>query len=504
MIASISDRHLRHVEGLLDEAQNGAAVVRIQVSSAWSNSVAGQLLVSCLVNLLCRQVGIVRRIEIDCPAQPLRTWLPVAGATFSEAMVELSRWAVSDGVDTIIGPTDIRPDICVLIGLDERAPIPKCANTLLAVGAGWKAWVGNLEKAPCNVDHTSPNPLGPFLAAALAAGEVFKISRGVKRGRYLTADGYSLWSGQTDCDWARLTDGPEIEGCSLPPAHLVGAGAVGNNLAYILASARIADAFLVVLDDDIYDSTNLNRCLLAGRVNEGQVKVDAVSVALTSAGLQTFATGSTVSQYLNSTRSGLRADVAAAVNDLRFGLVLSCVDKGTSRQDVQGLWPDVLIGASTVDMDARTNFYALRPGTACLGCHNPAEREGVRLRELERQLRQLDAAQLVEFCSRQALSLVDVREYLSGVRCGGLGESAVRALASSPPREFSVGFVSLGAALLLAANLFRRVVFQAAERADMTVLNFLNGGMIDAGLSIDDNCEMNCSIRRMHDESRRK
>jgi hypothetical protein len=89
-------------------------------------------------------------------------------------------------------------------------------------------------------------------------------------------------------------------------------------------------------------------------------------------------------------------------------------------------------------------------------------------------------------------------EYLTGARCGGVGETALKDFATKPSREFSVGFVSMGAALLLAANLFRSVLFAegAPARDDMAALNYLIAGMMDANLSAEERCEKRCQNRR--------
>ncbi len=101
----------------------------------------------------------------------------------------------------------------------------------------------------------------PFLAAALAAGEIFKRSPSLRRGRFLSADGYSLWSGGTSSEWNALVDGPAVSGIRLPPTHVVGAGAVANALGIILANLELSSAYLILIDDDKYGKTNPNRCL---------------------------------------------------------------------------------------------------------------------------------------------------------------------------------------------------------------------------------------------------
>jgi hypothetical protein len=236
---------------------------------------------------------------------------------------------------------------------------------------------------------------------------------------------------------------------------------------------------------------------LAGCEHAGGKKVEAVCVALKSAGIEVFPFRGSIREYIISDKKDLRSDARLQADQLRFEAVLSCVDKGTSRQDVQGLRPRLLLGASTLDMKARTNAYQRWHGAACLACHNPSERHGDRLRALERQLRHLSTEKRLEFCNSVGLNADEVDAYLRGAECGSLGETALRDFASRSPTMFSVGFVSLGAAVLLSAAMFRYMLFgdHAPNRLDMTTLNYLNGGLLDAGLAADPECEQQCQLR---------
>jgi hypothetical protein len=79
-----------------------------------------------------------------------------------------------------------------------------------------------------------------------------------------------------------------------------------------------------------------------------------------------------------------------------------------------------------------------------------------------------------------------------------MGRAALRDLASTPPEEFSVGFVSLGAGILLAADLFRRVLSErpVEPTSTMTTFNFVNGGFAQAGLAYDPSCQLQCQARQ--------
>ncbi|MDA9440581.1 hypothetical protein XH98_15980 [Bradyrhizobium sp. CCBAU 51745] len=497
MTSTIADRHLLKVDGLAEKPLHTAQRVRIVVDGPWAASRSGQLLTSCLVNLLSRQVELVKTIEIDAPTVGSLIALPNGepAGDFPACLELIASWAVKRHVTVTAssGPT-AEADVTVMIGTKVAV---HSGAALFAVGDGWKAWVGLPDRAPTNITPSKANPLGPFLAATLIAGEIFKHFRGLLRGRFLDADGYSLWSGETSSNWDELEDGPELAGLRLRPIHVVGAGAVGNGLAYVLANARLLEAFALFIDDDTYDGTSLNRCFLAGWQDVEDPKVNAVVATLIKCGVGAAAFPGTVKQYLNADRSQLPPDIARQADDLTFDVVVSCVDRGTSRQDVQGLSPSLLFGGSTLGLGARANFYPSDPGVACLSCFNPSERDGEKLRALESKLRGMDKQQRAAFLHSNGVESQIVEEYPESPRCGSLGEAALRDLATRGSAEFSVGFVSLAAALLLSAKLFQRLLFSTSpHRGNVTSLNFKNGGYLDSFLAPDDNCEWGCQPRR--------
>jgi hypothetical protein len=495
----IGDRHSLPADGLADVARRESQSIRIVMSEAWANSRAGQLLASSLVNLLCRQPGLIASIEIVAAAGPFLIRLPNGQAVdqeFPGCLGALVQWAVKDKIIFSSRRTERHADHTIAIG--EGCAVAADQNALFVIGTGWRAWIGRPERAPQGILPRCRNPLGPFLAAALAAGEIFKASRGILRGRLLEGEGFSLWSGESGEDWDKLQDGPEVAGLRLGAFHLIGAGAVGNDLAYILANMEPGAGYAAVIDDDAYDGTSLNRCLLAGWQDVEHPKVDPVAAVLRSGGIGAFPFPGTIKDYLNGDRTDLYADLAREVEDLAFDIVVSCVDRGVSRQDIQGLGPTMLMGASTLGLSARANFYPVRAGAACLACFNPAERDGEKIRALEKQLREMPREERVAFLEGKGIDAQAVEKWLADPRCGGLGEAAVRDLATRTPSEFSVGFVSLGAALLLGSMLLRETVLASAKpkRGDMNALNFLNGRVMDSFLAPDDACQWECQKRR--------
>ncbi len=490
-MSGVSDRHSRSVSGL-SEAGERPLVVRVVAARA-AVVIADQHLLACLVNMLVRMEGVVAELQLDLPDAPLRVPLPHATSRSSlpDALVALSAWATGALVSARRVATNSTPAADYVISVGPFQPGGSCGRPNLVVhGDGWRAWAGSDVEAAPTTPPASDQPLGPYLAACVAAGEVFKRFRGLRRGVYADAFGVSLWSGRTG-SWDELEEGPEPEGLRLPPIHLVGAGAVGQGLMLALGALRPPKAYVVTIDDDTHDTTNLNRCFVAGVLDVGSLKVEAVARFRRSVGLDGFECPRTLAAYAGASGPhGLREDVALKARD-RYPVIVSAVDKGASRQDVRGLAPDLVVGGSTLGLTAKVGVFDGAPGAPCLGCNNPAEQDGARLREIEKELRGLD-----EDARRRRLSVLgddtdSALDYLRDApRCGTVGEAAFLAFATQAAAEFSVPFVSMGAAVQVAARLIARVAFPQTEpsRPSTSSITFLNCDADNFQLASDPTC----------------
>ena len=176
---------------------------------------------------------------------------------------------------------------------------------------GWVVpWESNLQSC-----QPRASPLGPFFAAALAAGEIFKRGRGIGAGRFSCRRLLALVRGSVR-KLVGSDHGPTVGPAVLPPLHLVGSGAVGNAFAYILANLGLDDGYIVLIDDDSYDVTNLNRCLIAGWTDIGDPKVDAVARSLLAGRIGAFTVPKSIKNYAADARTGLRHDVGTQVRNL--------------------------------------------------------------------------------------------------------------------------------------------------------------------------------------------
>lgn len=488
----ISDRHIRPIDGLKNIGKPRGMTIRIIANEAVRNP-AGQHLIVCLTNLLARMTEIVVAIDFALPSVAVTVALPhVATATsLPDALLSLVRWAVGNEVKLSVNDPEFNADMHLSIGIDLA--LPEESSNLYAIADGWKLWVGTKPHIPQHLSRPmSENPLGPFLAASLLAGEVFKRAFDIARGKWLNNFCYSLWSG-IEGSWGDLADGPPLSNTFLPPFYLVGAGAVGQGLVNVIGAANFSETYVITIDDDHHDRSNFNRCFLAGIEDEKRPKVEAVSRFRGTARMAGYEFQGTLNDYIRSEKPGLLRGVANLERQDKFDCIASCVDKGTSRQDIQGLWPRIIVGGSTVRLTAKAIVYDLSEGTCCLGCHNPPEQDGDQLRRIEQFVRSMSSDERRLYISSKVKNEEAVLNYLtSSEKCGTVGEAEFRAFAIQQTREFSVSFISMAAAVLQASHLFGRLVFKndhSKSLGHMTSIAFLNSSISHNDLSIDAKCE---------------
>jgi hypothetical protein len=502
----ISSRHLLPVEGLADASCARKLRVSIRAASEWASTQAGQHLLICLINLLCRQTDLVDDIEVMCDEYPLKVTSPgdLEQDTLLQSLGAMVEWAVGNEVTIHFPSKPGQADMTIAIGCPDQLPVDLPADSLFAIASGWLAWVGVAERAPRGIVPTKEDPMGPFFAASIMAGEVFKRARQAIRGASIQAAGYSLWSRASSETWFNLEDGPALRGKVLPPLHVFGAGAVGHALIYTVTAASLGASYFVLVDDDVYDETNLNRCVLAGKCDVGEAKVHTIEDHVKRSGGDAAAFPCALQEYLVAPKPALRADVANAVQNFRFDLVASCVDKNTSRQSIQGLWPALIVGASTLGLSARSDIYNIEEGTACLACHNPPEPDGEKIRILQARLRAMPVHERRNFLLEHGLPADAIEAYLDAPECGKVGEAEFKAFALQGPPQFSVGFASMMAGILLASSLLKLSIFHVSSEyiAPMTAFSIWNGRLRPSSLSIDANCSLSCDERKTIVEAR--
>jgi hypothetical protein len=361
-------------------------------------------------------------------------------------MQALSRWATG-------GQIEVRSagDHEFVIHLGAALGLP--GANVYAFGAGWKAWVGN-RPPTFDIDDAPGLCFGPYFAACMAVGEVFKTSRRLRKGIFADSKSLSLWSGATG-NWDDLVDGPSVVGVTLSPFYLIGAGAVGQGVIQVLGACGVGTEFVVTIDADTHDEkgTNLNRCFLAGIKDLGNPKVDVVTRYRLLTGINGMEFRGTLRDYVQAPVDP-RLPEGLKVTQSRdaFEVIVSAVDLNTSRHDIQGLSPVLVIGGSSDGLRAQSNVYRRTGDAECLACWNEPE----------------------------------VGKKPSAT-CGNMSAVDLGEPVDTP--EFSVSFVSMAAAVFATCRLIIETSgLEHTQRLERTVFQFKNLVLDEGTTSANPTC----------------
>jgi len=386
-----------------------------------------------LVNLLARFKGVVHRVGVRCP-EGVRVCGRVVPLAAGHEELRASLLAGGAAVGVVPIEADTRLEWTIAVGCGDAVT----GASMYACGNGW---CGGVSDAPLDVDALgtpSPLPFGPYVAACIAAGEVFKAAR-MRREEYiaLASAFYSVWDhGAAE---APLVGGPERLEVVLDAA-LAGAGAVGCALIHTLWACPDVGGTLVIADNDPkgLESSNLNRYALFGAGAVGQPKATAAAQVARDALVRW--------EPLDSGIESLQ---------LAKRRVVSAVDRNSSRAAIQLRYPARILSGSTLNLRAEV-LRCGPPGVgACLRCFNTPETVAPD-EELRMQLQEAPDARLAQLADSSGITLTEAREWVSTGSCGTAGERLLPHLRrSEDERAFAVSFVSVMAGTMLAAELIK-------------------------------------------------
>ncbi len=225
---------------------------------------------------------------------------------------------------------------------------------------------------------------------------------------------------------------------------VAGVGAVGSTWVHAMwatpdihGSALLADA-----DELGVDVTNLNRCPIFGRPSIGKRKATEAARICHDGSL-----------------SWDPHDGPVGSARARPPTLLSAVDTNASRQAVQGLYPARLISASTLDLRAELLRCDPRAQTACIHCYNPVD-DGPPDDELRRQFLAMTPQEQARLADELGVSMEDAQRWARDGTCGYVGDRLAARLRPGGvgPAAFAVGFVSVIAGTMLAAQTIHEAV----------------------------------------------
>jgi molybdopterin/thiamine biosynthesis adenylyltransferase len=232
-----------------------AASIRITLSPH-ATSFADQVAFLTAVNLTARWC---RRISLSAPAVALDSRLGTAfglsGMSAVKAAAALAHAAdpfARVGVDLVPEPT-----IHLVIGTD--AP----RGTYPILGRGWLAMAGDAVRG----DGDTENPLGAVLAACVGVAYLFRTAVGIPRPARVRLSLWNLRGGEA------AGQGPRLPQASLGRVLVVGCGAVGSAILYLIPLAGLGGVFELV-DHDRVQISNLSTAPIFFADNVGDDKVE--------------------------------------------------------------------------------------------------------------------------------------------------------------------------------------------------------------------------------------
>ena len=287
---------------------------------------------------------VAPNVEMLAPQPPLR----------SGAMIdELARVGTDmlPGVAFVVGEPQGEVDLAIALG---DAPFTIPAHRRVRLNAG--AWSGEI----LTEDHGrrwegARWPLGAMAAAALGAGEAFKVAMRKLLPHALNVENTALVFADTERSRFELAP-PDTPCCpNFGEIDCISGGAITNAALYCLARIPGVTARGRIIEPDVADLTNLNRYMLLLRSRLGSKAHD----------LAQYFSGEVHFEPLAERYEPTLLESIAPLAPL----VLVGVDHIPTRWAVQQAMPDWLVVGATTHWSAMASYHA--QGLACARClHN--------------------------------------------------------------------------------------------------------------------------------------
>lgn len=431
-----------------------------------------------LINLLARAVGVVHVVRVVCPARvPLAgRVVPLAPRDLDLADALCSGGQAIGAVPVHLASVPAAGDTVLVIGTDPRAPgqgrsvgvdghtdALRGSPVRYVAGSGW--WGGVSDRPISYREEPVDLPIGPYVAAALAAAEVYlhvRLPDHVARatGTY----GWDCWR-QTLTTQPDPTAPTDLADLDLTGTALAGVGAVGTTWVHTLwaTPGLTGDVTLADADTKGVTTTNLNRCPLFGHASLNKAKAHEAARIANDCAI-TWHSHHGRLEALNGTPT----------------MLISAVDTNRARDALQQRYPPRILSASTQDLRAEV-LRAGPPGAgACLRCYNPPE-PFVGDDALRARTRAGGPSAVRALAAKTGVAEADVQRWLDRGDCDQVGTRLLATLRRNepePPARFAVGFTSVMAGVLLAAETIKTLLHHPmtpeSRDPNNTTIQFLN------------------------------
>ena len=429
---SVSDRHEGDLGGKLrpfGEASVGSVVIRIAPKHA--DTTAGQHTLWMFTNLLCRLDGIVAEVVLDVPeGVGLRSNVIPLAPGASDLLNGILVGAQAIGIVPVRCAHEVSPTVVI-------GPGDTVDGALRCYGEGWQGGISRIEikRLPA-----SELPIGPYIAACIAAGEIFGGARFQDYKPTISA-WYCAWSHRGG--ESQHEPGPSTVDVDLDHA-IIGVGAVGSTLVHALWATPGVRGRVALVDGDLegIEDTNLNRYPLFGQTHIGSLKASEASEIVANCGITWSPHDASIEQI----------DKDALGTDR----IVSAVDLNRARHAIQSRYPSELLSGSTLDLRAEVLCCGPPGEGACLGCFNPPE-TGATDEELRERVSSLPEDDRAKLAQESGQTVTELEEWVTTGRCGRGTPLLLAQLreADELPANFAVGFVSVLSGTLLAAELLK-------------------------------------------------
>lgn len=366
---------------------------------------------------------------------------------------------------------------------------------------GWLARVSS-GSTDLPADCTQTNPIGALAAASLGVCDVFKrlLRLRPSRGKLLDGTSFSLFtygSGESDL-------GPVLPEQLTVELLLVGAGAIGNGVIYLLSRLPLSGRAWVV-DAQAFGPENLGTCLLIGPAEVGKSKALLAAEVLNSNKLEA-----------NAFHGDLATFMARLGNAVPFPpVVLGCLDDIPVRHALQQMWADLIIDGAIGDFGCQVSRHPWERDVACLIClfrelpGEPAEQLASRASGLS-PARVQQASTLVT-AEDVRLASSDQRDWLRAQQgrrvCSVVQEAVALQLSIDQQRrgfEPSVPFVACLSASMVVAELVKFAASWPSDLEPRFQFDVLHGPALGQPLPQQRRPDCLCVTRRRNIEAWRR
>jgi hypothetical protein len=246
---------------------------------------------------------------------------------------------------------------------------------------------------------------------------------------------------------------------------VIGLGAVGAAFSWALASAPGLSGNLVGIDPQTTGETDRNRLLSMFYSDVGIPKAMLAARLFDQTALRFYPNETRWPEYATDPARCSPPDIRSEEERFRYSRIISCVDRNIHRQNIARFLPQHVLSGSTDGLVAQATYYAMIGPCECLACNHP-----VPTFDLERFVQELKGLSRTEQLAKylawelapEMTSAID--EYLHNPACGQLVEAELRRLGVDGATDWSVGFVSAAAGVMLAAY-FARFALESVEAA---------------------------------------